>query len=301
MASALEELRTANAGDRWATWIDRLATWYRPDARFGEAFSRLVVGLMGKRSPLMLDSMLPALKEAQRPWLRRIVEQRAEIGAAYEERERAIGAAGFELQVRPSAGASPLFFLHGTQRRRIEWRGNDRIALRGDDDFERPVDWLLEAIDENPGVVSPGVMARTAIQDATLGTSILVFGPGEVSYIPQVAPLYSLLGIEPPAVSLRPQALVLAQHQLDKLEGLELGLEELVATDFDLDRSVSHGREEGVVAPVRAEIERQLELLKGGCHGGRPEPRGALGQDQLSGRPSARCVHRATRRSGGAE
>lgn len=262
VATVLEELRAANQGDRWAAWVERLGQWYRPDARFGEAFSRLIVGLLGERCPLLLDSMLPALKEAQRPWLRRLVEERSEIGAAFEERERAIAAAGFELQVRPSPGASPLFFLHGTERRRIEWRDGDRVALRGEDDFERPVEWLLEAIDENPGVVSPGVMARTAMQDATLGTSILVFGPGEVSYIPQVAPLYSRLGIEPPRVSLRPQALVLTQHQLDKLAGLELGLEELLAAEFDLDRTVAHGREEGLVAPARAEIERQLDLLK---------------------------------------
>jgi bacillithiol biosynthesis cysteine-adding enzyme BshC len=266
VATVIDELRAANPGERWAEWIDRVAQWYRPDARFGEAFSRLLAGLMGARCPLLLDSMLPALKEAQRPWLRRVVEERHEIGAAFAERERSIGEAGYELQVRPSPGASPLFFLHGSERRRIEWRGDDRIALRGEDDFERPIEWLLEAIDENPGVVSPGVMARTAMQDATLGTSILVFGPGEVSYIPQVAPLYSQLGLEPPLISLRPQALVLAHHQLDKLSDLEIGLDQLVASDFDLGR--------------------------------RPEPGGALGQDPVADRTGARGVHRPVGRGG---
>lgn len=261
MTSLLADLRQANPGDRWVKWVDRLATWYRPEVRFGEAFSRLMVGLMGERCPLMLDSMLPALKQAQRPWLRRLVEERREIEAAFAARDRKIATAGFDLQVKSLPGASPLFFLHGRERRRIEWREGGRVGLRGED-FERPVEWLLEAIDENPGVVSLGVMSRTALQDATLGTSVLVFGPGEVSYIPQVAPLYAHLGIEPPRVSLRPQTLVLAQHQLDKLSGLGIELGELVAPRFDLDRALSRGREEDLVAPIRAEIESQLARLK---------------------------------------
>lgn len=262
MPEILDRLREAQPGDRWADWMERLATWYRPDARFGEAFSRLVAGMLGARCPLMLDSMLPELKSAQRPWLRRLVEERAEVDAAFTEREREIREAGFELQVQPSPGASPLFYLHGERRLRIEWRGDDGFALRGEPEFERPVEWLLEAIDENPAAVSPGVMARSALQDATLGTSVLVLGPGEVSYMPQVAPLYSHLGIASPQVTLRPQVLVLARHQLDKLGDLELPLEDLVAVDFDLDRAVTGGEETDLVAPVRLEIETQLERLR---------------------------------------
>ncbi len=258
----LDDLRQANPGDRWTAWVDELGRWYRPDARFGEAFSRLLVGMMGDRSPLMLDSMLPALKQAQRPWLRRLVEERREIEAAFLDRDERIAAAGFDLQVKPSPGASPLFLLQGVERRRIEWRDGGRFGLRGLEDFERPVEWLLETIDENPGVVSPGVMARTPLQDATLGTSILVFGPGEVSYIPQVAPLYAHLGIAAPRVTLRPQALVLARHQLDKLADLGIELGELLAPEMDLDRALSGGKEEDLVGPIRSRIDGELERLK---------------------------------------
>lgn len=258
----LERLRAAQPGDRWAAWVERIAQWYRPDARFGEAFSRLLVAILGERSPLLLDSMLPALKEAQRPWLRRLVEGRHEIAALFAERDAAIESRGYELQVKPQAGASPLFAIHGRERRRIEWQGDDRLTLRGEDAFEAGVEWLLEAIDDNPGVVSPGVLARAPLQDAVLGTSVLVLGPGEVSYMPQVAPLYGWLGLRPPHVALRPQLLVLGQHQLDKLQGLELSLADFVAPELDLDRALSAGREEELLGPVRATFERALEELE---------------------------------------
>jgi bacillithiol synthase len=94
-----------------------------------------------------------------------------------------------------------------------------------------------------------------------LGTSVQVLGPGELSYMPQVAPLYRLLGIEPPAVALRPQSLVLGSHQVEKLAGLELDLAELVAADLDLDRVLAQGREAELLRPARARLELLLEEL----------------------------------------
>ena len=262
----LDRLRAAQPGDRWAAWIDRMAQWYRPDGRFGEAFSRLLVAILGARSPLLLDSMLPALKAAQRPWLRLLVEGREEVEALFAEREARIQGRGYELQVKPQPGASPLFAIHGRQRRRIEWRGPKRLALRGaldgEEVFEAEVGWLLEAIEDNPGVVSPGVLARAPLQDAVLGSSLLVLGPGEVSYMPQVAPLYGWLGITPPRIALRPQALVLGGHQIDKLGGLNLGLADFVAPELDLDRALAEGREDDLLRPAREAIQRSLEALE---------------------------------------
>ena len=82
VTALLDELGTALPGERFAGWLERVATWYRPEARFGEAFSRLLVELLGKRCPLLLDSMLPAVKEAERPWLARLVERRDDVGEA---------------------------------------------------------------------------------------------------------------------------------------------------------------------------------------------------------------------------
>ena len=261
----VERLRQAGGGERWDRWVETLAGWYRPDARFGEAFSRLLAHLLRERCPLLMDAMLPAVKAAQRPWLRRTVELRREIDEAFGERNAAITGRGHDLQVKPQPGASPLFVIHGRARRRVEWRGADRLTLRGEEGFEEDVSWLLDAIEENPSVVSPGVMARAAMQDAILGTSVLVLGPGEVSYIPQVAPIYRQLGIAPPLVFFRPQALVLGGREIDKLAAVGLELRELIAADLDLDRALAGGREEDLTAPVRATVAEAMEGLRGGA------------------------------------
>src|SRR6185503_7855782 len=116
--------------------------------------------------------MLPALKSAERPWLRRLVERRSQLEAEQERRDALIGSRGYPLQVSPQRGASPLFLYRQGDRCRIEWRGEDGFALRGREDGGGTVAELLGTIEENPGVVSPGVLARPAIQDAVLGTTL---------------------------------------------------------------------------------------------------------------------------------
>ena len=219
-----------------------LSSAFRPDARIGEAFSRFMVWLLGERAPLLLDSMLPALKDAEKPWLRELLERRVEVAEAVEAASRRVGEAGHKLQVRCSPEASPLFLLHGVRRCRIVWNGDDRYSLRGTEQSEgeeRPVKELLEAIDENPSVVSPGVLARPVIQDAVLGSGLQLMGPGELAYMMQAAALYPVLGVDAPVTSLRPQILVLEAKQRGRLRQLEMTLEETLATEVDLEEKLA--------------------------------------------------------------
>jgi uncharacterized protein YllA (UPF0747 family) len=255
-------LREALPGGRAASWIEALARRYRPAARFGEAFARLFVDLLGERCPLLLDAMLPAVKAAERPWLERIVEDRAEVGEALAAADRRILEAGHPLQVEPQPGLSPLFVLRGAERRRIEWHDGDRWSLRGADLEPRPLTSLLETLAENPGVVSPGVLARPLVQDAILGTSLQLLGPGELSYLPQLAPLYDLLGVTAPVLALRPQVLVLEDHRREKLAALPVGLADLVAPVLDLDRALAGEAPEELVRPARLRIEEALTELE---------------------------------------
>lgn len=257
----LAELRAAFPSAWFAAWLDRLAGWWRPDARFGEAFARQLVATLGERSPLVLDALLPELKAAERPHLARLVERRVELDRAIGAREAEVVARGHALQVAPQPGVSPLFLLRGGARRRIEWRGDSGFALRGGDGAE-PVAALLETIEDNPAVVSPGVLARPAIQDAVLGTSVLLLGPGETAYLPQAAPAYEVLGIPAPALALRPQAAVLDARQREHLAELGLSLGELLGDPAAARRRLGERAGGGFVEPLRARVAALAEELR---------------------------------------
>jgi bacillithiol biosynthesis cysteine-adding enzyme BshC len=262
ITAVLEGLAALFPGELHADWFRTLGRWYRPEARFGEAFCRLLVHLLGPRCPLLLDAMHPTLKAAERPLLKRLVERRHEVEAAAAARDAWIESRGYPLQVSPQRGASPLFLFHRGQRRRIEWRGDDRFALRGSPDGGGSIAELLRTIDENPGVVSPGVLARPALQDAALGTCLQVLGPGEVSYMAQVAPVYPLLEVSPPTIALRPQVMVLEAKQIDRLGASGLTLADLLGSRQELDRARGTQAGGGFVAPIRQEVEAALATLR---------------------------------------
>jgi uncharacterized protein YllA (UPF0747 family) len=295
VTEVLQAIAAAVPGERYAEWLQTLAHWYQPGARFGEAFCRAVARMLGARCPVLVDAMHPALKAAQRPWLARLVERRGRLAEALAGRDEAVKGRGYELRVTPQPGASPLFLLRGGARRRIEWRGADGFALRGQagepdqagqagegdpgkaGKADRPgkagnagaagetgsVAELLRIVDENPAVVSPGVLARPAIADAVLGTTLQLLGPGELSYMPQAAAVYPVLEVEAPWVALRPQTLVLDAGKAQHLEETGLTLAELLGERSRLDRVLAERSGGDFVAPARRRLEAALDDLRG--------------------------------------
>lgn len=258
----LDAWRSQQGSENHLRWVDRVATWCRPEASFGESFCALMTGILGGRCPLLVDAMLPELKQAQRAGLERMVDQRVAVEAALAGADEKIEERGFSLQVRPQRGMSPLFLLHEGRRRRIEWRGDGGYSLRGLEGFEDTVDSLLDIIASEPGRISPGVLARPAFQDLALGTYLQILGPGELAYMAQVAPVYRQLEIEAPWVSLRPQVLVLGGRQRLQVEELDLALEDLVSGSVDVDAVVADREGDDLVGPVRERIGNQLSDLR---------------------------------------
>lgn len=247
----------------WFTaWRERLAGWWRPDARFGEAFARQMTATLGARSPLLVDSMLPELKLAQRAHLRRLIERRQEVEAAYLAAESAVAARGYALQVAAQRAASPLFLLRDGLRRRIEWVDAEHFRLRGEGGAAEPVARLLETVDDNPAVVSPGVLARPAIQDAVFGTTLQIMGPAETAYLAQARAIYPLLDVAAPATALRPQAVVVDERQRQQLAEIGATLAELLFAPELIERRLAERSGGGFVAFRRAEVERIAESLR---------------------------------------
>jgi uncharacterized protein YllA (UPF0747 family) len=121
---------------------------------------------------------------------------------------------------------------------------------------------LLRILAENPAVVSPGVLARPAVADAVLGTTLQVLGPGELSYMPQAAAVYGVLEIAAPYVALRPQTLVLDSGKAQHLEAAGLTLADLLGDRSHIDRTLAERAGGDFVAPVRGRIAAALDELR---------------------------------------
>ncbi len=269
----LESVATRTPWPAWGETLRKLSRHYCVDAGFGSAFGALLVELLGGRCPLLLDSTDPELKRQQVPFLRWLIERRAELDDALRAREEEITKGGYGLQVSPQPGASPpIFVIEDGCRRRAEWSGSDHFVLRGDPEgTKRPVVELLELLEVEPARVSPGALARPLVQDAVLGTTLQVLGAGEMSYMAQASALYEPLGVAAPAAALRPQIAVIGERRVEQIEqlvaeGIELAvmvgsaarLEEALAERQPVD--FIEGDTAAVLAALDAMGERALLL-----------------------------------------
>ena len=261
VAGLLGELAELFPYSPYREWTERMARWYRPDARFGEAFCRLAIDLLGERAPLLVDALLPELKAAERPWLETLVRRRSEVADALAAAESEISGRGYLLQVAPQPDAAPLFLLDGAERRRILWLDGDRFTLRGADSA-RPVEELQAIVAENPSAVAPNVLSRPVVQDAVFGTTLQVLGPGELSYFAQAAPLWALLDVPAPGIVLRPQAVLLDAKQEAALDSTGAPAEALFEPEEALDRRLAAGQAAGFVAPALEEVRTVLDALR---------------------------------------
>jgi uncharacterized protein YllA (UPF0747 family) len=177
---------------------------------------------------------------------------------------KSLVSAGHELQVDCQSGQGQLFLLHGNERRRVEWKG-EGYALRGPGSTPCAIDELIQVIEENPAIVSPAALTRPLVQDAVLGTALLVLGPGELSYLAQSKGLYPLLDIEAPAVTLRPHVMILdaVEHrQLSELTSAGISLELLLGNEARLHAALAGDHAGELIAPLRDEIRVRLAALR---------------------------------------
>jgi len=116
----------------------------------------------------------------------------------------------------------------------IEGRlGRDRLLMDGGGYVSRRAGERWSTADlkrlaaEEPQRLSPNVLARPAIEAALLPTIAYVAGPGELAYLPQAAPVYQALGVEPQAAVPRWSGRVIEPRVRKVLEKYRIAIDAL--------------------------------------------------------------------------
>jgi uncharacterized protein YllA (UPF0747 family) len=87
---------------------------------------------------------------------------------------------------------------------------------------------LLKLADEHPEQFSPKAVLRPIVQDALYPTIAIVAGAGEISYFPQVQPLYQEFQRPMPVIVPRPGITLLEKNWSRKLGKLSLSVSDLM-------------------------------------------------------------------------
>ena len=276
----LASRRELASSERYRSVLDRLIGIHEPDTTFSAAFARVLVALLGARCPLLLDSANPTVKRLQAPVLARVLERERDLEAALAQREREITSRGHTLQVKPQPGCPPVFVLEAGSRLRLRRCEGDPAAyeLRGGG-LRSELHELVTLLERDPQRFSPAVLARPLVQDALLGTTLFLVGPGELGYLAQASALYAPAGVVPGAVALRPQALLLDRRRLEQVEALAargLGPLDLLGDDERFERALAALAGEDPCEAAVSSVERAVADLDAAVLALDPQLRGAM-------------------------
>jgi bacillithiol biosynthesis cysteine-adding enzyme BshC len=210
-----------------------LARHYRADADFAQAFAGAMAELLGPSGLVVFRSTHPAAKRAMAPLLLRLLDGAQELDGSLTARAAALRQAGQDVPVTVGDGATPVM-LEDAQ-------GRDRLLLEADGFRTRRAGahWTLEALrgvaQREPERLSPNVLARPALEAALLPTLTYVAGPGELGYLPQAAPVYELLEVEPQTALPRWSGCVIESRVAKVLDKFAITSQDLAAPQGKLE------------------------------------------------------------------
>lgn len=198
---------------------------YRPGVSLGDAFARLLSGLLPEL--VVLDPGDAGLKRLMAPVLTREILEASPSSRLASQTGVHLLAAGYHQQVPVREGFLNLFLVQDSERRSLAIK-DGLLEVRGPGrklGLEEAARKLAQAPDD----WSPGVLLRPLAQDLLLPTAAYVGGPAEIAYHAQIGASYAHFGIPRPALLPRPSLTLIEPSQARALEAEELSLPDLQA------------------------------------------------------------------------
>lgn len=184
--------------------FEALAGSWQPGHTFAQAFAAFYSKAFAAQGLIVLDASGREFHRMGAPVLRAAIERADELHDALIERNRALEAAGYEVQVTVAPDSSLLFLIDDRTGARIAlkrnpsspqepgglWQAGRQSYLTSD---------LLGILESEPERISPSALLRPVFQDFLLSSSLMIGGPAEVTYFAQSAALYErILGHQTP-------------------------------------------------------------------------------------------------------
>ncbi|MCB9884439.1 MAG: bacillithiol biosynthesis BshC [Planctomycetes bacterium] len=162
----------------------------KPSETLGDQQARILFEMFGKQGLLVIEprDLPPEAFEPLTRWWEKSEQVRDKVKQTADD----LGDVGIDVTIDP---ATTMMF---------EFAGGHREPLADGESVGRAQD------------LSPGVLLRPLWQDACLPTMAFVVGPGELSYLAVVAPLYRLLGVPVPVFVPR-SSLTLVEPSMQRL------------------------------------------------------------------------------------
>jgi bacillithiol biosynthesis cysteine-adding enzyme BshC len=214
----------------------QLLAAYAPGRTFAQAFAHFYATAFAAQGLLTIDASGRDFHRLGAPVLRAGIERADEFHTALLDRNRALEAAGYQVQVAVAPQSSLLFLIDEKTGARQALKRTAPSAAEphglwhaGQEAYSTAD--LVGILSAEPERISPSALLRPVFQDFLLAPSSIVAGPAEIAYFAQSGVLYErILGRQtPPAARL--SATLIEPHVGELLRKHALTLDNVFAED----------------------------------------------------------------------
>ncbi len=237
--------------------LEELFKTYRKGELIPLAFTRFLSYLTQDTGLVFFNPRSSGVPQLLAPIYEKAISCFKDIAASLKEREEILRQSGFEPQVR-LRDASSLFFFHldsaQGNRYRLQFRHGKWCCPENQTPFTS--EELLEILHTHPDRFSSSALLRPLAQDFLFPTAAYIGGAAELNYFRQLEPLYSLFGIEIPAIVPRAHCLLLEARARKWLNEIGLTAADMLLPEARL-LSLIAERRGSVFAPPQ-ELENKV-------------------------------------------
>ena len=233
---------------------------YKNGQTLGDAFAQALSAIFSEEGLIVLNPLLPELKQQSKAIFRTALEKQEEIENLILTQTEKLSRSRSSTPVSIREN-SPLFFLHlesaSGPRYRIEKR-NDRWAAIGTNSLIEPQE-LSNIIENSPERLSTSALLRPLVQDFLLPNICYLGGKTELDYLKQIEPLYELFKITQPLRAERAHLQILDIKTKRNLDKLGIQNKDLLLDEASLNTKLNrHNNDELSPEILHSELEKYL-------------------------------------------
>jgi bacillithiol synthase len=237
---------------------------YTAEETYGSAFGKLFARVFAEHGLILLDPLDRGLHRIAAPIYRQALQDRDTLNEKLLQRGKELEAAGFDPQVKVSAGSTLLFHIQDGVRQAVTAAGPVMANGAGEGGFKSGgVSWSREEAvrlaETEPEAFSPNALLRPVLQDFLLPTVAFSAGSSEISYLAQSDVIYKHILGRSPVILPRADFTVLDAKADKLLQKYQLCIENVWAGPQELRRqmeTVSLPRE------LAAEFDQKKALVE---------------------------------------